>query len=100
MATIRSAKLLRRFEPAAHRGAMDRRAALLAGRRRDADGRRPARPRCAGRPHGLDDDHAAIGRPMAKEPPPVTELRKAAEVTDQDIDAAVDAVLADLATEA
>ncbi len=37
---------------------------------------------------------------MAKKPPPVTELRKAAEVTDQDIDAAVDAVLADLATEA
>ncbi|MGU3403366.1 hypothetical protein [Methylobacterium brachiatum] len=37
---------------------------------------------------------------MAKEPPTVSELRKAAEVTDQEIDAAVDAVLADLATEA
>lgn len=37
---------------------------------------------------------------MARERPTVTELRKAAEVTDQDIDAAVDAVLADLATEA
>ncbi|WP_043385515.1 hypothetical protein, partial [Methylobacterium sp. UNCCL110] len=37
---------------------------------------------------------------MAKEPPTVSELRKAAEVTDQEIDAAVDAVLADLSTEA
>ena len=37
---------------------------------------------------------------MAKEPPPVSGLRKAAEVTDQEIDAAVDAALADLATEA
>lgn len=37
---------------------------------------------------------------MAKEPPTVSELRKAAEVTDREIDAAVDAVLADLATEA
>ncbi|KNY24549.1 hypothetical protein [Methylobacterium sp. ARG-1] len=37
---------------------------------------------------------------MAKEPPTVSELRKAAEITDQEIDAAVDAVLADLATEA
>jgi len=37
---------------------------------------------------------------MAKEPATVSELRKAAEVTDQEIDAAVDAVLADLATEA
>ena len=36
---------------------------------------------------------------MAKEPPTVSELRKAAEVTDQEIDAAVDAVLSDLATE-
>ncbi|MEE7449443.1 hypothetical protein MRF4_17410 [Methylobacterium radiotolerans] len=32
--------------------------------------------------------------------PSVSELRKAAEITDQEIDAAVDAVLADLATEA
>ncbi|MGX9981100.1 hypothetical protein [Methylobacterium fujisawaense] len=32
--------------------------------------------------------------------PTVSELRKAAEITDQEIDAAVDAVLADLATEA
>ncbi|SDA09215.1 hypothetical protein SAMN02799622_00005 [Methylobacterium sp. UNC378MF] len=37
---------------------------------------------------------------MAKEPPTVSERHKAAEVTDQEIDAAVDAVLADLATEA
>ncbi|MBN4095675.1 hypothetical protein [Methylobacterium sp. OT2] len=37
---------------------------------------------------------------MAKEPATVSELRKAAEVTDQEIDAAVDAVLADLATAA
>ena len=37
---------------------------------------------------------------MAKEPPTGSELRKAAEITDQEIDAAVDAVLADLATEA
>jgi hypothetical protein len=37
---------------------------------------------------------------MAKEPPTVSELRKAAEVTDREIDAAVDLVLADLATEA
>lgn len=36
---------------------------------------------------------------MAKEPPTVSELRKAAEVTDQEIDAAVDTVLAELATE-
>jgi len=36
---------------------------------------------------------------MAKEPATVSHLRKAAEVTDQEIDAAVDAVLADLATE-
>jgi hypothetical protein len=36
---------------------------------------------------------------MAKEPATVSELRKASEVTDQEIDAAVDAVLADLATE-
>ncbi|MBN6822506.1 hypothetical protein ACXR8U_06485 [Methylobacterium radiotolerans] len=35
---------------------------------------------------------------MAKEPATVFELRKAAEVTDQKIDAAVDAVLADLVT--
>lgn len=42
----------------------------------------------------------ALGRTMAKEPPTVSELRKAAEVTDQEIDAAVDAVLADLAAEA
>jgi hypothetical protein len=32
--------------------------------------------------------------------PTVSELRKAAEISDQEIDAAVDAVLADLATEA
>jgi len=37
---------------------------------------------------------------MAKEPATVSELREAAEVSDQEIDAAVDAVLADLATEA
>ncbi|MBP2495361.1 hypothetical protein ABID82_002306 [Methylobacterium sp. PvP062] len=37
---------------------------------------------------------------MAKEPPTVSELRKSAEITDQEIDAAVDAVLADLSTEA
>jgi len=37
---------------------------------------------------------------MPKEPPTVSELRKAAEITDQEIDAAVDVVLADLATEA
>ena len=37
---------------------------------------------------------------MAKEPPTVSELRKAAEITDQEIDTAVDAVLADLVTEA
>lgn len=37
---------------------------------------------------------------MAKDPATVSELRKAAEITDQEIDAAVDAVLADLATEA
>ncbi|MBE7158330.1 MAG: hypothetical protein INR62_07830, partial [Rhodospirillales bacterium] len=37
---------------------------------------------------------------MAEEPATVSELRRAAEVTDQKIDAAVDAVLADLATEA
>ena len=37
---------------------------------------------------------------MAKEPATVSDLRKAAEVTGQEIDAAVDAVLADLATEA
>ncbi|MGN8095996.1 hypothetical protein [Methylobacterium sp. 22177] len=37
---------------------------------------------------------------MAKEPPTVSELRKAAEVTDQEVAAAVDAVLADLATDA
>ncbi|WP_457105882.1 hypothetical protein [Methylobacterium sp. P5_C11] len=37
---------------------------------------------------------------MAKEPAIVSELRKAAEVSDQEIDAAVDAVLTDLATEA
>ncbi len=37
---------------------------------------------------------------MAKDPATVSELRKAAEVTDQEVDAAVDAVLADLATEA
>ena len=37
---------------------------------------------------------------MAKEPPTVSELRKAAEVSDQEMDAAVDAVLSDLATEA
>lgn len=37
---------------------------------------------------------------MAKEPPTVSELRKAAEVTDDEINAAVDTVLADLATEA
>lgn len=36
---------------------------------------------------------------MAKEPPTVSELRKAAADTDQKIDAAVEAVLADLATE-
>ncbi|MET3486005.1 hypothetical protein [Methylobacterium sp. 1973] len=37
---------------------------------------------------------------MARDPATVSELRKAAEVTDQEVDAAVDAVLADLATEA
>lgn len=37
---------------------------------------------------------------MAKDPPTVSELRKASEVTDQEIDGAVDAVLADLTTEA
>lgn len=37
---------------------------------------------------------------MAKEPPTVSELRKAAEISDDEINAAVDAVLADLATEA
>ena len=37
---------------------------------------------------------------MSKDPEDVTELRKAAEVADQEIDVAVDAVLADLATEA
>ncbi|WP_281407372.1 hypothetical protein [Methylobacterium sp. P1-11] len=37
---------------------------------------------------------------MAKEPATVSELLKAAEITDQEIDAAVDAVLADLAAEA
>ena len=37
---------------------------------------------------------------MAKEPPTVSELRKAAEVTDQEIDGAADAVLADMTTEA
>ena len=37
---------------------------------------------------------------MAKEPATVSELRKAAEVSDQETDAAVDAVLADVATEA
>ena len=37
---------------------------------------------------------------MAKEPATVSELRKAAEVTDQEIDAAVDAALADLAAPA
>ena len=31
--------------------------------------------------------------------PTVSDLRKAAEVSDQEVDAAVDAVLADLATE-
>ncbi len=36
---------------------------------------------------------------MAKEPPTVSALRKAAADTDQKIDAAVEAVLADLATE-
>ncbi len=37
---------------------------------------------------------------MAKDPATVSELRKAAEVTDQEVEAAVDTVLADLATEA
>ncbi|MGU3668478.1 hypothetical protein ACLBX9_30215 [Methylobacterium sp. A49B] len=37
---------------------------------------------------------------MAKEPATVSELRKSAEISDQEIDAAVDAVLADLAAEA
>ncbi|WP_426315485.1 hypothetical protein ACN9MF_11190 [Methylobacterium fujisawaense] len=37
---------------------------------------------------------------MAKESATVSELRKAAEVSDREIDAAVDAVLADLVTEA
>ena len=37
---------------------------------------------------------------MAKDPATVSELRKAGEVSDQEVDAAVDAVLADLATEA
>ena len=36
---------------------------------------------------------------MAKESATVSELRNAAEVTDQEIDAAVDTVLADLATD-
>lgn len=36
---------------------------------------------------------------MAKEPATAPELRKAAEVSDQDIDATVHAVLADLASE-
>ena len=35
---------------------------------------------------------------MAKEPATDSELRKAAEVTDREIDAAVDAMLADLAS--
>ncbi|WCS26387.1 hypothetical protein LOK46_06010 [Methylobacterium sp. NMS14P] len=37
---------------------------------------------------------------MAKEPPTVSELREAAEISDDEINAAVDVVLADLATEA
>ena len=37
---------------------------------------------------------------MAKEPATVSELRKAAEISDQEIDATVDAVLADLAAPA
>ncbi|MGU3404070.1 hypothetical protein [Methylobacterium brachiatum] len=37
---------------------------------------------------------------MAKDLPTVSELRKAAEVTEDEINAVVDAVLADLATEA
>lgn len=37
---------------------------------------------------------------MAKAPRTVTEFRKAAEISDQEIDSAVDAVVADLATEA
>jgi len=37
---------------------------------------------------------------MAREPAPASELRKVAEVTEQEVDAAVDAVLADLATDA
>ncbi|MGU3421241.1 hypothetical protein [Methylobacterium sp. D54C] len=37
---------------------------------------------------------------MAKDPATFSELRKAAKVTDQEIDVAVDAVLADLTTEA
>jgi hypothetical protein len=37
---------------------------------------------------------------MAKEPATVSELRKGAEISDDEINAAVDAVLADLATDA
>ena len=37
---------------------------------------------------------------MAKDPPTISEQREAAEVTDHEVDAAVDAMLADLATEA